>query len=270
MPGWTTIAVLLAIFNGITIALLSMLGEYVVRTLNAVSAQESYHVTERVTLVTRHLLVIGGQRCGTTYLHGLLDEHPEIAMARPARPEPKVFLSDELSGRGGSGTARRTSRTPTDEKVLGEKSTSYLEDPLAADPRRGGPRRPAHRACCCATRSPGRSPTGGSAPTTAWRRGRWTWPSVSRWSARPPGTRRCRRSRPSPTWPAAGTPTTSPLAGRVRRRGAGALPGRAAGRRRRARRPLCRRWASTPASVPAGRDRLVNGSSGPAPDLPPT
>ena len=49
VPGWTTIAVLLAVFNGITIALLSMLGEYVVRTLNAVSAQESYLVTERVT-----------------------------------------------------------------------------------------------------------------------------------------------------------------------------------------------------------------------------
>ena len=49
VPGWTTIAVLLAIFNGITIALLSMLGEYVVRTLNAVSAQESYHVMERVS-----------------------------------------------------------------------------------------------------------------------------------------------------------------------------------------------------------------------------
>ena len=40
---------LLAVFNGITIALLSMLGEYVVRTLNAVSAQESYHVMERVS-----------------------------------------------------------------------------------------------------------------------------------------------------------------------------------------------------------------------------
>jgi glycosyltransferase involved in cell wall biosynthesis len=48
VPGWTTIAVLLSIFNGVTIALLSMLGEYVVRTLNAVSAQDSYHVMERV------------------------------------------------------------------------------------------------------------------------------------------------------------------------------------------------------------------------------
>lgn len=49
VAGWTTIAVLLSLFNGVTIALLSMLGEYVVRTLNAVSAEESYHVTERVS-----------------------------------------------------------------------------------------------------------------------------------------------------------------------------------------------------------------------------
>ena len=49
VAGWTTIAVLLSIFNGVTIALLSMLGEYVVRTLNAVSAQDTYHVMERVS-----------------------------------------------------------------------------------------------------------------------------------------------------------------------------------------------------------------------------
>jgi glycosyltransferase involved in cell wall biosynthesis len=49
VAGWTTIAVLLAIFNGVTITILSMLGEYVVRTLNAVSAQDTYHVVERVS-----------------------------------------------------------------------------------------------------------------------------------------------------------------------------------------------------------------------------
>ncbi len=49
VPGWTTLVVLLATFNGVTIALLSMLGEYVVRTLNAVSATESYHVVDRVS-----------------------------------------------------------------------------------------------------------------------------------------------------------------------------------------------------------------------------
>jgi glycosyltransferase involved in cell wall biosynthesis len=49
VPGWTTIAVLLAVLNGFVIMLLSMLGEYVVRTLNAVSALNTYHVTERVS-----------------------------------------------------------------------------------------------------------------------------------------------------------------------------------------------------------------------------
>jgi glycosyltransferase involved in cell wall biosynthesis len=48
VEGWTTLVVLLAVFNGFTIALLSMLGEYVVRTLNAVSSDESYHVLARV------------------------------------------------------------------------------------------------------------------------------------------------------------------------------------------------------------------------------
>lgn len=48
-PGWTTIAVLLAVLNGVVIMLLSMLGEYVVRTLNAVSAVTTYHVSERVS-----------------------------------------------------------------------------------------------------------------------------------------------------------------------------------------------------------------------------
>jgi glycosyltransferase involved in cell wall biosynthesis len=49
VQGWTTLVVLLSVFNGVTIALLSMLGEYVVRTLNAVSAHDTYHVLERVT-----------------------------------------------------------------------------------------------------------------------------------------------------------------------------------------------------------------------------
>jgi glycosyltransferase involved in cell wall biosynthesis len=49
VEGWTTIAVLLAVLNGVVIMLLSMLGEYVVRTLNAVSAVNTYHVSERVS-----------------------------------------------------------------------------------------------------------------------------------------------------------------------------------------------------------------------------
>ncbi|MPZ72161.1 MAG: glycosyltransferase [Nitriliruptorales bacterium] len=48
VEGWTSLVVLLSFLNGVTIALLSMLGEYVIRTLNAVSAHEPYHVVERV------------------------------------------------------------------------------------------------------------------------------------------------------------------------------------------------------------------------------
>ena len=49
VPGWTTLIVLLSFLDGVVIALLSMLGEYVVRTLNAVSAEDTYHVSERVS-----------------------------------------------------------------------------------------------------------------------------------------------------------------------------------------------------------------------------
>lgn len=81
--------------------------------------------------MTRHLLVVGGQRCGTTYLHGLLDAHPEVTMARPSRPEPKVFLSDELTGRGLDWYRSTYFAHAAGERLLGEKSTSYIEDPLA-------------------------------------------------------------------------------------------------------------------------------------------
>jgi polyisoprenyl-phosphate glycosyltransferase len=49
VEGWTTLVVLVSVFNGFVIALLSMLGEYVVRTLNAVSVSEPYHVVDRVS-----------------------------------------------------------------------------------------------------------------------------------------------------------------------------------------------------------------------------
>lgn len=81
----------------------------------------------------RHLLVIGAQRCGTTQLHALLEAHPDIAMARPARPEPKVFLSPEVVERGLGWYVETYFAHATTETMLGEKSTSYLEVAAAAD-----------------------------------------------------------------------------------------------------------------------------------------
>ena len=47
-PGWTSIMVLVSLFAGFIIALLSMIGEYVVRTLQTVSTDDNFHVTRRV------------------------------------------------------------------------------------------------------------------------------------------------------------------------------------------------------------------------------
>lgn len=48
VQGWTTLVVLLSFFNGVTILMLSMLGEYIVRTLNQTSSREPYHVIDVV------------------------------------------------------------------------------------------------------------------------------------------------------------------------------------------------------------------------------
>ena len=48
VEGATTIIVLLSFLNGVVIAMLSMLGEYVLRTLRQVTETESYHVLEEI------------------------------------------------------------------------------------------------------------------------------------------------------------------------------------------------------------------------------
>ena len=79
----------------------------------------------------KHLLVIGAQRCGTTYLHDVLAEHPQVAMARPSRPEPKVFLRSGTID--AAAYAAEFFGHAEDADVLGEKSTSYLEVPEVPD-----------------------------------------------------------------------------------------------------------------------------------------
>lgn len=79
--------------------------------------------------MSRHFLVIGAQRCGTTWLHNLLATHPQIAMARPARPEPKVFLRPDSVDV--EAYRREFFGHATGERAWGEKTTSYLESPDA-------------------------------------------------------------------------------------------------------------------------------------------
>jgi Sulfotransferase family len=81
--------------------------------------------------VTRHLLVVGAQRCGTTSVHALLGQHPEIAVATPPRPEPKVFCDPEASARGAAWYRSSYFGHASPGQLLADKSTSYLEDPEA-------------------------------------------------------------------------------------------------------------------------------------------
>ena len=75
------------------------------------------------------LIVIGGQRCGSTSLHKLLASHPQISMIQPARPEPKLFFGRNYSARL---DAHEREHPVAAGRLSGEKSAGYLESPLAA------------------------------------------------------------------------------------------------------------------------------------------
>jgi hypothetical protein len=77
-------------------------------------------------------VIIGAQRSGTTYLARLLDRRRDVVLARPHRPEPKAFLSDDVISAGRLAyLARWFGHADGSEALLVEKSTSYLEHPCA-------------------------------------------------------------------------------------------------------------------------------------------
>ena len=49
VSGWTSLIVLLSFFNGISMVILGMLGEYIVRLLNESTSSQIYHVREKIT-----------------------------------------------------------------------------------------------------------------------------------------------------------------------------------------------------------------------------
>ena len=175
VEGWTTLVVLVSAFSGFTIALLSMVGEYVVRTLNTVSADDSYHVVDRVQRVSRPLpgrsAPSGAARRTSTTCSP--PTRRSRWRARP-RPEPKVFLADEVVD------ARARLVPPHLLRARHRRRPARREEHQLPRVRRRaairvGRGRSATRgsSSSCATRSSGRCRTGASAATTAWRTGRW-------------------------------------------------------------------------------------------------
>ena len=76
-------------------------------------------------------IIAGAPRSGTTWLYELLARHPKVHMARPAAPEPKFFLVDEIYQRGLPHYARWFAEALPGQ-LAGEKSTNYLESAVAA------------------------------------------------------------------------------------------------------------------------------------------
>jgi len=81
----------------------------------------------------QHFFIIGAQRSGTTLLYQMLDQHPQIEMAKPLRPEPKYFIQKNLESLNKSAYQKLYFPAISNEtKCLGEKSTSYYEFPHIA------------------------------------------------------------------------------------------------------------------------------------------
>jgi hypothetical protein len=76
------------------------------------------------------LFIIGGQRSGTTYLMNLLEQHKSIVFAKPKFPEPKFFIKNPNAGKDEFKDAL-FKEEDIENKIIGEKSTSYFEHPKA-------------------------------------------------------------------------------------------------------------------------------------------
>jgi hypothetical protein len=72
-------------------------------------------------------IIAGAPRAATTWLYQVADSHPQIAMAKPANPEPKFFLIDSLYERGLEYYSETWFKPLPSRDLYGEKSTNYLE-----------------------------------------------------------------------------------------------------------------------------------------------
>lgn len=76
--------------------------------------------------------IVGAQRSSTTWLYKMLQQHPEIKMAEPVKPEPKYFLNDIFDNKKDNYLTKYFKNIEPGILACGEKSTSYIEYELAA------------------------------------------------------------------------------------------------------------------------------------------
>lgn len=76
--------------------------------------------------------IVGAQRSSTTWLYKMLQQHPQIKMAEPVRPEPKYFLGEAFNDNKQDYLSTYFSQVSHDTLACGEKSTTYIESELAA------------------------------------------------------------------------------------------------------------------------------------------
>ena len=77
--------------------------------------------------MTRHLVVAGVQRCGTTTVVRTLMTWQGVVAADPPLPEPKVLLGTGAPGDAASYETALLGRVAPEGSVVVEKTTSYLE-----------------------------------------------------------------------------------------------------------------------------------------------
>jgi hypothetical protein len=74
-----------------------------------------------------NLFIVGGQRCGTTWLTKQLDLCPSVNLLKPISPETKYFLNDYANREEFNSLFDQSSG-----KILLEKATTYIESKEAA------------------------------------------------------------------------------------------------------------------------------------------
>jgi hypothetical protein len=80
-----------------------------------------------------HCIIVGAQRSGTTYLYKVLDDHPEICMSLPIKPEPKYFLNRDIIDLNLEYYNKNYfEHLDSSQKICIEKSTSYYENEISA------------------------------------------------------------------------------------------------------------------------------------------